>query len=168
METRRFIVVISCITAIFTAIMVVYNFSVQPPFGSAVAAAANGSSRADFDSLFASDSARVPAASSGRLSESVSGSAPAGRETEPAGESSSTGSGKTSYSQKDLPDSPVDINTATLEQLETLPGIGESRAKSILDYRNRHGGFKSINELDNVEGIGSGIIRKITPYVTLK
>jgi competence protein ComEA len=49
---------------------------------------------------------------------------------------------------------PVHLNTATLEQLDGLPGIGPVTAQKILDYRQQHGAFASVDELDAVPGIG--------------
>jgi competence protein ComEA len=52
------------------------------------------------------------------------------------------------------PTAPLDLNTATLEQLEALPGIGPVTAQKILDYRQAHGAFHSVTELQGVPGIG--------------
>jgi competence protein ComEA len=52
------------------------------------------------------------------------------------------------------PGQPIDLNTATLEQLDTLPGVGAITAQKILDYREEHGGFGSVDELGQVPGIG--------------
>ena len=52
------------------------------------------------------------------------------------------------------PDQPLNLNTATLEQLDTLDGVGPSTAQKILDYRTEHGGFMSVDELDQIPGIG--------------
>jgi competence protein ComEA len=52
------------------------------------------------------------------------------------------------------PSAPLDLNTATLEQLEALPGIGPVTAQKILDYRQQHGAFHSVDELQGVPGIG--------------
>ncbi|MFC8360419.1 helix-hairpin-helix domain-containing protein [Streptomyces griseorubiginosus] len=49
---------------------------------------------------------------------------------------------------------PVSLNTATLDQLDTLPGVGPVLAQHILDYRTQHGGFRSVDELREVNGIG--------------
>ncbi len=54
-----------------------------------------------------------------------------------------------------LPDlTPLDLNTATAEELDTLPGIGPELARRILEYREEHGPFTSVEELLNVSGIG--------------
>lgn len=53
---------------------------------------------------------------------------------------------------------PIDINTATAEQLMTLKGIGKKKAQAIIQYRDTHHGFRSIEELDNVKGIGSKLL----------
>jgi competence protein ComEA len=52
------------------------------------------------------------------------------------------------------PTAPLDLNTATLEQLESLPGIGPVTAQKILDYRQAHGAFHAVSELQGVPGIG--------------
>jgi competence protein ComEA len=52
------------------------------------------------------------------------------------------------------PAAPVSLNTATVEQLDALPGVGPVLAQHIVDYRTRHGGFRSVDELREVNGIG--------------
>jgi competence protein ComEA len=52
------------------------------------------------------------------------------------------------------PSQPLNLNTATLEQLDTLDGVGPATAQKILDYRTEHGGFGSVDELDQIPGIG--------------
>lgn len=61
----------------------------------------------------------------------------------------------------------LDLNTATVEQLDELPGIGPSTAQAIVDYRTQHGGFTSVEELDNVSGIGPATLEQIRPLVTV-
>lgn len=63
--------------------------------------------------------------------------------------------------------SKVSINNATLEQLQTLPGIGVSKAQDIINYRTEHGQFQSIEDLKNISGIGDSVFAKIKDYITL-
>ena len=60
----------------------------------------------------------------------------------------------------------ININTATKEELMTLPGIGESKANDIIKYREANGQFKSIEELTNINGIGENILAKIKENIT--
>jgi competence protein ComEA len=62
---------------------------------------------------------------------------------------------------------PVNLNTATPAQLETLPGVGPALAQRIVDYRQQSGGFKKIEELMNVRGIGEASFLKLKPLVTV-
>lgn len=59
----------------------------------------------------------------------------------------------------------LDLNTATLQQLTLLPGIGETLAQRILDYRAEHNGFTTVEELKQVSGIGDKKYAEILPYV---
>jgi competence protein ComEA len=61
--------------------------------------------------------------------------------------------------------SPVNVNTATMDELISLPGIGEKRAQAILDMRKQKGGFKSVDELTEVKGIGPANLEKLRPYL---
>ncbi len=55
----------------------------------------------------------------------------------------------------------VDINSATPSQLETVKGIGPAKAKAIVDYRDKHGAFKSLDDLANVKGFGKASVAKL-------
>ena len=61
----------------------------------------------------------------------------------------------------------ININSATKEQLMTLPGIGESKADSIVAYREKRGSFKSLEDLKNVEGIKDGVFNKIVDLISV-
>ena len=61
----------------------------------------------------------------------------------------------------------VNLNTATLAELEALPGVGAKTASRILDYRQKKGPFKKIEELMNVQGIGEKSFLKLKPQITV-
>ena len=62
----------------------------------------------------------------------------------------------------------LNINTASAEELQTLPNIGESTAQKIVDYRTQHGNFASVDALQNVRGIGAKTLEKLKPFVDAK
>lgn len=66
-----------------------------------------------------------------------------------------------------VPEVLVDLNTATLADLTGLPGVGETRAQAILDYRAEHGPFEHIEDVMRVKGVGEGIFQQMEAYVTV-
>jgi competence protein ComEA len=65
------------------------------------------------------------------------------------------------------PAAPVNLNTATVEQLETLPGVGPAIAAAIVEQRTRVGGFKTVRDLLDVRGIGESRLAQLEPLVTV-
>jgi competence protein ComEA len=63
------------------------------------------------------------------------------------------------------PGGPVHLNTATLEQLDALPGVGPVTAQKILDYREQHGAFSSVDDLDAIPGIGPARLEQLRGLV---
>ena len=65
------------------------------------------------------------------------------------------------------PSGKVSVNSASQQQLETLPGVGPSLAQRILEYRTANGAFHSIDELDEVSGIGPATLARLRPLIQL-
>ncbi|QKV97854.1 ComEA family DNA-binding protein [Streptomyces sp. NA02950] len=98
------------------------------------------------------------AAGTGGGTGSGAGTGPgAGAPGAPAGPGTAGGPG--------APGGPVSLNSATPEQLDTLPGVGPVLARHIIDYRTQHGGFRSIEELREVNGIGERRFADLRPLV---
>lgn len=66
-----------------------------------------------------------------------------------------------------VPAGPVNLNTATVAELDVLPGVGPVTAQHILDWRNQHGRFTSVNQLNEVSGIGPAMYERLAPLVTV-
>ncbi len=95
----------------------------------------------------------------------------AGARTEAAPSTVAVASGAASSISASSPATPttskVNINTADLAQLETLPGIGPSKAQAIIDHRTANGPFKTPNELTNVKGIGEKTYESLASLITV-
>lgn len=62
----------------------------------------------------------------------------------------------------------VNINTADIEELTTLPNIGENTAENIIEYRNEHNSFETVEEIKNVSGIGEQDYLTLIPFITVE
>jgi competence protein ComEA len=85
----------------------------------------------------------------------------------PAAPGAGAGAGAAAGADASAPGAPINLNTATLEQLDTLDGVGPGIAQRILDHREQHGGFTSVEELGEVPGIGAKRLATLTQLVTV-
>src|SRR4029077_6340635 len=69
--------------------------------------------------------------------------------------------------QKKPPSKPIDLNTASIEQLQQLPGIGPATAKAIIRFREKSGPLKRVEDLLAIHGISKARLEKLRPYVTV-
>ena len=61
----------------------------------------------------------------------------------------------------------ININTASVRELQKIDGIGRVRAEAIVSYREEHGSFRTVDELINISGIGAATLEKLRPQVTV-
>lgn len=69
--------------------------------------------------------------------------------------------------KKHLPEKPIDLNTATADQLQQLPAVGPTMAKAILNFREKSGPFRRVEDLLAIRGITKERLEKIRPYVKI-
>jgi len=93
------------------------------------------------------------------------GASPSDNSLSSAAQAPAASAGSKSSSTASTDSDKVDLNTATAEQLGTLPGIGPSKSKEIIKYREKNAGFSSIEDLRNVKGIGPKIFEKLRPHI---
>lgn len=163
---------LSCLTAAFCVLIVVYNFASMPPYGVQAASAVPlyNSSQQSEDIHESSETDKQTSETDNTEISSISASASTTSKSNSTiintGSTTATVQSKTT-SVKAAPQGPVNINTASLEQLESIPYIGPTKAQAILDYRNQNGSFTSVDALDSVKGIGAKTIDKIRQYITV-
>lgn len=84
---------------------------------------------------------------------------------------SNSGNGNVSVvisdTQSSKPDYPLNLNTATVDELMSVPSLGEARANAIVAYREQVGHFDSVEQIMNIKGIGEKIYAKVSPYLTV-
>jgi competence protein ComEA len=81
--------------------------------------------------------------------------------------SSGSSSSHSGASAKLAPGEKININTASAEELDRLPGIGKTKAQAIVDYRNQNGSFKTLEDIEKVKGIKAGSFEKMKDYIKL-
>lgn len=87
---------------------------------------------------------------------------------EPAEASETTETQEPTDADVAIADGRININTAGLEELQTLKGVGESRARAIIEYREQHGDFKAPEEIMNISGIKEGVFSKIKDQIAVR
>ncbi len=133
-----------------------------------ICAAAAGPLRSELGSGLSVSAGKGSEAAVSEMRETASGAAeiPPGLADEAAGDSReepSSGPAEPRAPEPALqePERRIDLNSATQAELETLSGIGPARAKAIIEYRKRYGGFVTPEEITEVKGIGEGIYSRI-------
>lgn len=79
-----------------------------------------------------------------------------------------TGPASPTHSGAKTPTTVINLNTASSEQLQSIPGIGPATAEKIMEYRTQHGGFATVDELTVVKGIGAKKLEKMRKWLTAK
>lgn len=73
----------------------------------------------------------------------------------------------TAFAKKTPPTHPIDLNTATVKQLEQLPGVGPTTAKAIVEFRTKTGRFQRVTDLLVIRGVSESKLKKMRPYITI-
>lgn len=126
-------------------------------FGAASTTTAKKSTKKQSAASSTETAATPPPATTSTSGKKTSSSTTSSTETTPSATGHASG--------KLAPGQTVNINNASAEELDALPGIGPTKAQAIVDYRNQHGNFNSIEDIENVKGIKSGEFSKIKDYI---
>lgn len=165
-DSRRFFLVLGVLTALCCAVTAVVNFANMPPFEDTADLAVSALAATSAASAPAGTPAAPLSGASGAAAGapvSAGGTAPASRGASSAplssvlsGSASSSASSKASSarSASSAVSGPVNVNTADAAALASLPGIGDTLAQCIIDYRQQNGPFSTLDDLKNVKGIG--------------
>jgi comEA protein len=92
--------------------------------------------------------------------------APANKSAD-AGGAASKSKAPAARTARATPSAPVNLNAASIAQLQTLPGVGASTAQRIIDYRQKNGAFKKVEDVMNVKGVGEKSFLKLKPLITV-
>ena len=139
---------------IFSIAIIIYNFSLTPSLFPA-------------NNALAASSYSYTYSSSTISSSSVSSNIIASSDIVTSSNAAVSSTAWKSSSKASVISAPININTASQTELEQLPGIGVAMSQRIIDYRTQYGSFDSIDELQNVKGIGPKVFAKIKDYVTV-
>src|SRR4051812_29558736 len=90
-----------------------------------------------------------------------------GSKPAPAGTATAKSKAPAARTARATPSAPVNLNAASIAQLQTLPGVGASTAQRIIDYRQKNGAFKKVEDVMNVKGVGEKSFLKLKPLITV-
>lgn len=76
--------------------------------------------------------------------------------------------GSMAFAENNSGQGTIDLNTATVQELAALPGIGKKKAQSIIDYRAENGKFESVDEIRRIDGIGKKLFSKISDRIVVE